>query len=130
MLKRLAVTILTVLITLLPWPEMIAQLCDLTVTDGGMACCTAEGSCSMAEMSDNGTLPSAPQFCECEDRNLPLPAALPAKSADLAGLGPVVAGSPLALLPSAANSASLAQSPRLAPRDRSGTWLQLHTFRI
>lgn len=129
MLKRLAVTILTVLITLLPWPEMIAQLCDLTVTDGEMACCTAEGSCSMAEMADNETLPSAPQFCECEDRNRPLPAALPAKS-DLTGLSPAVAGSPLALLPAAADLARLAQSPRLAPRDRSGTWLQLHTFRI
>lgn len=129
MLKRLAVTILTVLITLLPWPEMIAQLCDLTVTDGEMACCTAEGSCSMAEMSDDGTLPSAPQFCECEDRNLPLPAALPARS-DLAGLSPTVAGSLLALLPAATDFARLGQSPRLAPRDRSGTWLQLHTFRI
>jgi hypothetical protein len=126
MFKRWSNTVLAVFITLLPWQGHLAAWC---VNETQMACCTAPGDCSMAGMASEETERNGPEFCECETSRTGIPSVLPAQSV----FSPLNCSS-VSLIPGSTtwDHPTRVGSCRMPDhiRDRSGTYIKQHSFRI
>lgn len=119
--QRIIAIFLTVLFASLPAQGLIADFCN---QNPGMACCQEEISCAMN--MDEGNSSSA-EFCACPVEETPAPAALPVQSPSVSATTPVA---PLNIDTAASSTLSNLHLTLLDIRDRSGTYLHLHSLRI
>ncbi len=141
MFERLTITFL-IIITLLPWQGLVAQCCG---NDALMTCCAAgvatddcgsSGGCGSAGQTGRDRDPlftisidlcDDAELCSCDDGRSRVPSSLPAggwSGHDGAQIRHLV------LKPSVSTTLRRLCIPLPKPLDRSGTYIQQHSFRI
>ena len=119
--QRIIAIFLIALFASLPAQGLVADFCN---RNAGMVCCQEETSCAMNMDGENS---SSAEFCACPVEETPAPAALPVQSPSVSATTP---DAPLNIDTAASSTLSNLHLTLLDIRDRSGTYLHLHSLRI